>query len=196
MKLRHFLILLSALPLAACMNTTPVRDKVHYYVVSPSAGSVEAVVDAPSVGIRVLDLPEYLTSHKLALRKGGAEVVYLTYDLWGEPLGESATRTLSARMAARVGREKVDVFPWTAGVGHDAELRVQFDHFEGTMDGLVLVSGRYVITPASGREGKTVVSSFEYQGKWTKGDYASLARALGDQLDRLAAEVLAGCAAK
>jgi uncharacterized lipoprotein YmbA len=173
------------------MNTTPVRDNVQFYVVSPTTGSVAAVTDAPSIGIRALEMPDYLSSHKIALRNGGAEIIYLTNDLWGESLAESATRTLSSRLAARVGREKVDVFPWTAGVAHAVELRVQLEHFEGTTDGLVLVSGRYILTPAGEGKSGQLVASFDYQGKWTKDDYASLARSMGDQLDRLAAEVLA-----
>lgn len=195
MKLQSIALLCAVLPLSACLNTRPVHDYVHYYLLAPSAGAVEVLHGAPSMGVREVELPGYLLTGKIAIRRHDAEIVYKSFDLWGEALGPSATRTFAGRLAARAGREKVDVFPWTSGVKRDYEVRVQFDHFEGVSDGGVLFSGRYVITP-SGRTGEPVVVSFEYPDKWTPGDYASLARALGNDLDRLAAEVLASVGAK
>lgn len=190
MKLYSVIILCSVLPFAACMNTRPVRDAARFYLLSPSAGSVETVQSEHLIGVREVELPGYLSAHKIALRQKGSEIVYKNFELWGEPLDESVTRTLAGRMAARIGRERVDVFPWTNGISHDVEVRVQFDHFEGSVDGSVLVSGRYIISPAAGKTGDTSVVPFDYQGKWGKNDYSSLANILGDELDRLAAEIL------
>lgn len=191
MKRITLLALCAALPLAACVNTRPVKDAARFYLIAPSAGAVESIANSPSVGIRAVELPDYLSQRKIALRSKDAQIMYRTYELWGESLENSATRTLSERLAARIGRDHVDAFPWTAGVPHSVELRVQFDHFEGTEDGLVLMSGRYILSPAGGKTGDAQVVPFEYRGKWTRADYSTLAQALGDGLDRLAAEILA-----
>jgi uncharacterized lipoprotein YmbA len=196
MRLSSVIMLCSLLPLTACFSTKPVRDKVRFYLIAPSAGSVEMVQNAPSIGVREVEMPGYLSSSKIVVRKTDAELVYSTFELWSEPLRDSATHTLATRLAARIGREHVDVFPWTNGVARDTELRVQFDRFEGTADGRVLASGRYILSPAGGKPGTVIVVAFDYQGKWDRKDYTSLARVLGDELDRLAAEILAQVAAK
>ena len=190
MKRITLLTLCAVLPLSACVNTRPVRDPARFYVIAPSVGAVESIAGTPSIGLRGMDLPDYLSQRKIALRRRDAEIVYRTYDLWGESLRDSATRTLAGRIGARIGRDHVDIFPWTQGVSHEVELRVQFDHFEGTESGHVHVSGRYILTPVGATQDGSRVVPFDYQGKWDKSDYATLARALGDGLDRLAAEIL------
>jgi len=191
MKLHGVIFLCALLPLTACMNTRPVKDRARFYLIAPSAGSVETVQGSPSIGVRDVELPGYLSSSKVAVRQNESQIVYKSFELWSEPLGESATRTLAGRLAARIGRDKVDVFPWTNGVKRDVELLVQFDHFEGTSDGRVMVSGRYILSPAGGKSAESTVVAFDYIGKWKGDDCGTLAKVLGDELDRLAAEILA-----
>ncbi len=189
MKFRLLSFSAVALLLTACVNSTPVRDSVRHFVPVAPEGYVPAIAGAARVGIRAVELPDYLRGPKIALRKDGAELVYSDFRLWGEPLEGAVARLLSERLSARFGVENVDRFPWAAGAC-PVQLTVQLDRFEGEMSGAVIASGR-IIVEALGRDGYPRVLPFSHKGSWDSADWASLARALGEAVDAIAAEAAA-----
>jgi uncharacterized protein len=190
MKFRNVTIAACSLIFAACFNTAPIHDSVRRFIPSPDASRVIVpVADVPAAGLRDVVLPEYLASSKIAVRTGGAELVYSDANLWGEPLSTSVTRVLAQRMRLRAGAEKIDVFPWKPGVARAAEIRVEFDAFEGDADGSIHVSGRFVVKD-SAKDGAATVYPFACKGSWTAGDYTSLAKALGNAVDDLAGDIV------
>ena len=187
MKIRHIVTILPILVLASCVNTTPVRDSVRRFIPCPDSSRVSlAIADAPSVKLRIVELPSYLDSSKIAVRKNGVEIAYDARNLWSEPLATSVTRVLAERLRMRVGSGNVDVYPFGPGGELGAEIRVEFDSFEGDSDGSVHAVGRFTIVR---KDGKPQVYPFDGGGKWTLGDYSSLARALGNATDDLAGAI-------
>ena len=178
---------LSILVLSSCIGNGPVRDAVRRYLPAPPSAPVEVIAGAPSVGLREVTLPGYLDSSRIALRLSPGEIAYSDFNLWAQPLGKAVAGTVGRQMRARIGADRVDVYPWTAGVPHEVEVRLQFDSFEGDSSGAVKASGRCVLSGAA----RTIVIPFEYAEKWDGKNYASLASALGEILDRIAADILA-----
>jgi len=179
-----------ALLLSACFNTTPVRDPARRFIPCPdSSRNILPVAGVGAAGIRSVVLPAYLDSSKIAIRSGGTELVFSDINLWSEPLQTSVTRILAEGMRLRIGSAKVDVFPYKPGVMREVEIRVEFDRFEGDADGSIHVSGRYIVTKLL-KDSATEVIPFDYKGTWTSGDYASLAKALGNAADDLAGDIV------
>jgi len=186
MKALSIAAVLCALAFTSCIGTAPVRDNVRRYLPSPPPAQVEVVAGAPALGLREVRLPGYLDTSRMVLRTGPSRLSYNDFNLWAEPLDKAVEGTLSRQLRARIGADRVDTYPWTDGVPHDVELRIQFDSFEGDVSGAVRASGRYVVKGAS----RTLVVPFEYAGSWDKSDFATLAEALGGILDKIAADVL------
>ena len=187
---RHFfgaLAALSAVLLSSCIGTGPVRDSVRRYLPAPPSAPVDVIAGAPSLGLREVTLPGYLDSSRIALRLSPGEVAYSDFNLWAQPLDKAVAGTVGRQLRARIGADRVDVYPWTAGVPHIVEVRLQFDSFEGDASGAVRASGRLVLSGAA----RTVIVPFEYTEKWDGKDYSTLAAALGEILDRIAADILA-----
>ncbi|GEM_PF-3804557 len=178
---------LSAILFSSCIGTAPVRDSVRRYLPAPPSAPVEVIAGAPSVGLREVTLPGYLDSSRIALRLSPGEVAYSDFNLWAQPLDKAVIGTVGRQLRARIGADRVDVYPWTPGVPHVVEVRLQFDCFEGDSSGAVRASGRCVISGSA----RTVIAPFDYSEKWDGKNYASLAAALGEILDRLAADLLA-----
>lgn len=190
MKTFPVIAALSALLLSSCIGSAPARDNVRRYLPSPAPAQVEIVAGTPAVGIREVRLPGYLDNSRIALRTGASQLSYNDFNLWAEPLDKAVAGTLSRQMRARIGADRVDVYPWTDGVPREVEVRIQFDTFEGDASGSVRASGRYVLKGSA----KTLVVPFEYASNWDGRDYATLAQGLGAILDRLAADILAKAA--
>ena len=196
MKPHLALLLAPTLLLTACFNTTPVNDAARRFLPCPAPAKIEKIAATPSVGLREVRLPSYLDTVKIAVRTKGSELTFNDYNLWSDPLDKSAARTLAQQLRLRIGADRVDAFPWTDGVKHEVELRVQFDRFEGDADGSVHVNGRFILTKTPhGTEAATIVP-FDYAGTWQTSDYATLAQTLGNDLDKLAADIAAKLAAK
>ncbi|MBN1403234.1 MAG: membrane integrity-associated transporter subunit PqiC [Opitutales bacterium] len=178
---------LAALALSSCINSTPVADGARFFVPVAPEKSLERLANAPRTGIRAVELPDYLRGPKIALRRNGAEIVYSDFNLWGERLESAATRLITERLSARLGAENVDRYPW-AGSACPVQVTVQFDRFEGDVDGSVHVSGRVVIE-AQDVEGYPRTLAFKHDGTWDGTDWASLARSLGEAIDKVCEDI-------
>jgi len=183
------LSLLLTLLLGGCINLDPLPDPTRYYVIGTSASPrLEQRGDGLRIGIREVSLPKYLESSRIALRKGRHELIYLPFERWGEDLAVSAARSIATTLEAQPGTRYVSLFPWPPVLDHDYVLRVQFAHFEGTMDGEVFVSGRWTLVDPS-RNRMVTARAFAFPGRWDGRSYASLADALSGGLDNVGRQV-------
>lgn len=186
MKAATSLILLAAaLSLGGCINLDPTPDPTRFYVLGTVTGSESEVSNGGvTVGIREIGLPEYLMSSRIALRKGAHQIIYLPFERWGEDVAVSAARALATQLQAAPGTGRVSTFPWGPAVDPDFVVRVEFSHFEGSVDGHVYVSGRWtIIEPA--RNAVVASQSFSFPGRWDTTDYGDLAQALNASLQRV-----------
>ncbi|MFA5256783.1 MAG: PqiC family protein [Opitutales bacterium] len=184
---RHFALLLPVLLLASCASPVPMRDGARHFLPYADAPKTEVALDnSPSLGIREVRLPAYLDGTKIALRKNGAELIYNDFELWAEPLDDSVRRILEQGLSARAGTDKVFLYPFKPNEARDVDLQVIFDRFEGDVDGGVHAQGRVMFSGAAA----PAVMPFDYEASWDGKDCATLAKALGETVDRLAADIM------
>jgi uncharacterized lipoprotein YmbA len=139
--------LVLALCLAGCSLLSAKPDTSRYYVLAaPFSGNAQTASSAPLVGLGPIALPGYLDRNLLVTRLHNNELKVSLHDHWAEPLDHAFAATLRQAVAARIGADRVVLFPWqharepawivtldverferVAGRGEEAELWVRFE---------------------------------------------------------------------
>lgn len=185
---------------AACFKLGRDTPVLRQYVL-PSGG-VRAAAAAPQrvggtiIGVRRIDLADYLASPAIVIRRGARQIVTSEFHRWGEDPGQGINRALAAHLAATPSVGAVDVAPWAPRTPHDYLLQLHVTRFEGvadeaatTGDAQLLVSWE-IITPQDGDVVARGKSDFR-QGGWLVGDYGALVTLLDDLLNSLSRDVVA-----
>ncbi len=120
---RVFLIGLLLMILNGCLGLDPSPDPTRYYTLAPTITSGDPVVN---LRVRVTELPYYLQTKRIALRKGDFEVSYRHYERWTGPLEEMLERRIAGRLRASASAHLE---------GSVVLLRIR--HLEGTTSGQV-----------------------------------------------------------
>ena len=115
-------------------------------------------------GLGPIELPPYLDRSELAMRVSPAEVTYSKIDLWAEPLQANLMRVLQQNLSARLGGERLVLYPWprTSVVSYQVALTVM--QFERTATGEAQLHARWSIRdPRRGAEVAAKESSFVHR---------------------------------
>jgi uncharacterized lipoprotein YmbA len=185
-----------ALIVSGCVDLKPVTDATRYFVLTPLAGS-KPTTAAPSglraVGIGRVEIPDYLQSKRIALRKRPSEIQYLESLQWAERLDKGIQRSLAANLGGLLGSTNVALSAWRRS-DVQAEVHVSVLRFESDAQGQAVLDARWRITnPGSEITWRTGVSSIIRPGPGLgenpDGAVATLSEAVGD-LSREIAEAL------
>ncbi len=192
---------LLALGLAGCsLFPEPRVDPTRHYVLDGSeALAPEAASGRGSlkVGLRTVRVVPYLDGKAMIVRLGENEIDYRDYARWAEPLSVGVGRLVRARLLAsdRVARVLPQPFPFDVARDVDVEITVLRAEALVRADGTRVVSLRCTLEILRAAEGpgagevlhrETFVAP---EVPWTEGDYAGLARGLGEAAARLADRV-------
>src|SRR5690349_6733871 len=84
--------------LTGCNTFKPVEDLTRYYVLSPSAvASTPAHTNQPiSIGITPVEIPAYLQTTHIVIRRGTNEISYSQSSDWAEHLDKGIQRVVAA----------------------------------------------------------------------------------------------------
>lgn len=129
---KFYFLVLFIIATGGCINLDPQEDPTRIFVlkeISPmgSSGSEKTL----SVGIRRINLPAYLNSSKIVIRKGDHEVVHSDYHRWGEDLDVAIGRNLAGRLAESLSEAEVVRFPWPDKTSPDYVVEVEILRFDG-----------------------------------------------------------------
>lgn len=149
-------LLAAALALAGC---TSIADPTKYYLLAPAAPAARparpaAADPGPAVGVGPVLVPGYLDRTQVVTRGGGDEVDVSMYHRWAEPLESGIAQGLADDLAARLGTERIVVFPWrgTAARIIDYQVAVAVVRFDGTLGKEVTLDARWRLVGKDGRE--------------------------------------------
>ena len=171
-------------------------DPTRFYILSGPADAAVAGGDAnaPTVRVRGVEVANYLRARPIVVRRGGNEVQFRDFARWGEPLEDGIARVLrEGLLAAGAGEVRLAS---TRGAVTDAtyDLRVRILACEGDADGGVnfraaweLRRGAATAEGATARHGEFRASGVTWNGR----DEATLAAALSQAVQGLAAEIAA-----
>lgn len=196
-------ILLSGLSGCSLSRDTP---QLRQYVLGAAMSASSAVSAAEAsevpglvVGVRRLQLADYLAQPGIVTRRGANEVIVSEFHRWGEDLDEGITRVAARRLAATSQVAVADVAPWPTRTPHDYLLQIRVSRFEGAaatsgMAGAAqMVADWDIIEPRGGAVLARGHTSYHETG-WTVGDYDGLVMLLDRGLVEMAGEI-ASCVA-
>lgn len=135
--------LLALLVASACGSSPPSR----LYVLAPlepedvDAGGARDLV----VRIARVELPRYALGPEIVTRVNASHLELATFDLWGEPLQDSFTRTLRTNLALLVPSDRV-VVDVIESRNPDHHLMVFIDRFDVDSAGVARLEARWGLT--------------------------------------------------
>ncbi len=183
MKLRPSLFALLILALSSCAK--PNVDKQHYFL--PEAASQPELVNTPEtknlLQLSDVQLADFLDKSGLVLQLDDITLNQAKNHVWAEDLRRQISRGLQARL-----NQQQQVYT-VVGSQTAAALRLSLDihAFHGRYDGLALTSGQWQLKNQKGDIEK--IKRFELQTELKQSGYPALVRALGENLDKLSAQI-------
>jgi uncharacterized lipoprotein YmbA len=131
MKTRALLVF-CFLVLAGCdVIPPPQSDQTQYYVLNAETPPAPKTGGTLRVGMRRIELPGYLRTPDIVLRRGSNEIAPQDFSRWGEPLEAALDRVVRVQLEASpaVGRLYAQPFPLDSD--RDYDVAVEIDRCEG-----------------------------------------------------------------
>lgn len=199
-------LLLAVLP--GCFSLGRTSPTLEQYVIGGArpADTVAPIagLDGLAVGVRRLDLADYLASPAIVVRRGSHEVLTSDFHRWGEDPADGINRAVARHLAAAAPFRTVDVAPWAVRSAYDYLVQLHVTRFEGvvpagsspmagategTGEGAAHVRASWEIIR---QQDETVLArgatDYRVEG-WRVGDYAALVALLDGGLAVLARDV-------
>ena len=171
-----------------CIDLDPKLDPTRFYVLSePAPIEASGILKTLNVGLLIIEMPDYLKTSKIVLRRGGNEITYSEFNRWAEDLEQGITRVLYAHLANKLPGVEILRFPLSDPTELDYRVKIRLTRFEGVRGGLVAIHAGWSIV---GKGGETVDSGdFRFNGMWNGTKYGTLVSELGTGLAQLSGEI-------
>ena len=128
---------LAALMLALCVVGCASTPQAHFYTLGTESASTGAAATQRqlSLGLGPIDMPQYLDRPQIVTRDGGNRLSVDEFNRWGGSLDEEIQRALGARLAARLGTERIYPYPSRIVASTDYRLALEIRTFDGRIGG-------------------------------------------------------------
>ena len=189
---------LSILLLAAC-NVVPSAqsDSTRFYVLSSPPLPVTAPASSGlRLGLRSVDVAEYLRNRSIIVRQGPNELVPDDYNRWAESLDSGIMRILRTSLVAAPNVGRVFSQPFPLDSDRDYDIAVTVLHCEGVRSGLSRAASHFsaLVEITSGGPDPKVVARLNFtapDSALNGRDYDELAARLSDAVSGLARGIVA-----
>lgn len=188
------LVLGSALALAACGGSAPVR----YYTLVPPVDEVSTATQAAIVPpatpfqfeLLPVGVPAQADQPQLVVRQGGQGVAVLDGERWIAPLGDEVRGALSADLARQLRTQ--DITGLAAGARPVLRIKVDLRRFDSVPGSYALIDAAWSVRALQG--GATLSCTSQVRESVGEG-YAALVQGHQRALSELAARIAAGAQA-
>ncbi len=129
------IVLLISACVWSCSVLAPQSDVSRFYTLSAVGSDGDRADQAPrhlTYGLGPIELPSYLDRTELATRVSAAEVAYSQTDYWAESMRANLARALQQDLSARLGGDRIVVYPWPRTVAVRYQVIVAVSEFERT----------------------------------------------------------------
>jgi uncharacterized lipoprotein YmbA len=156
--LRHAAICKVAAIVAAglavgCLGSSP---NVSFYTMNAvSDSAVTGAADGLAIGVGPIRVPRYLDRPELVMRPGGSTSQLEIDDFrhWAGGFSSNVLSVLGENLAAKLGTQRVVVYPVPAAFSLDYRVAVDFQAFEATGGEALVLRANWVIRSGSGEGG-------------------------------------------
>jgi len=202
MKTIRPILLVALVALTGCFSLSREVPPVRFYVLGgtwPATGTPAGLTDAPasplagrSIGLRQLQLAEYLATPLLVVREGPHQITFSEFHQWGEDLDGGINRAVAGYLAAGAPFQSVNVAPWQPQAQYDFLIQLHLSCFEGVApEGEAhLLAAWEIIRQRDGAVLARGTTDYRTPG-WTVGDYDGLVALLDTGLGVLTNDLVA-----
>jgi uncharacterized lipoprotein YmbA len=195
----RILTITAMVALTGCFSLSRDEPAIEHYVLSTADEQdirPQASSPGPTIGLRQVQLSEYLDIPFIVVRRGSNRIVYSDFHRWGEGLAGGINRAVVQRLLKGGHFGDVDGVPWAAGRKHDYLLEVRVERFEGvspaspaeTMGEVHVLIEWQVLEQTGGMTLARGTTEHRERG-WRVGEYDALVAALDRGLIRLAEDI-------
>lgn len=177
---------LLAITVGGCGSSPP----VHYYDVEVlEAGYRTGQPPSLRMGVGPLRTPEYLRRSQIVTRGSDSQVIVDDFNRWIEPLGNRVHQVVAENLDTLLDRAVVVAFPYTHIANLDYQLVGRISRFDADPDGTAVLQVQWGVI-ASRDEFVIQPQRVRYEARATQpGDYAALARAMSEVLQKFSRDV-------
>ncbi len=182
--------------LSGCLSRS--SPKVTYYSLlkMEQLGEVQSLAALPDVklGIGPIAIPDSLKRAQIATRQHGNQYEFDEFNRWAGLLERDLTSVLGDNLGQLLGVEKIGFFPWMHHFKPTYRVTIDVLRLDGAIDGEAVLSARWAISDAEGREllaGKKSVYRQPLEGA----SYAALIKAESQVVGELSKEIAGEIAA-
>ncbi len=186
-----FLLFCVSFIIYAC-NSTPAPD-THFFVLTPNAFTTTDDLSVSSnvtsdkiVALKPIKLAEFLDQPGIILQTGTHEIEVAHYNRWAEPLQRNLHRYVLQSLATQLPQYHFQTNNNFQKTETHKELEITLNQFNGTADGLALLSGHWILVD---KNLSPIKNTFTYRTKLTDSGYPELVDELGKLLDMLCSDI-------
>ncbi len=142
-------LLTSVVIVSACMSSGPATTFYSLFA-SKDLAPVGVTLDAVSLGIGPIVLPEYLDNPSVVSLTSSQKVKVLGYHAWAGSLKESMVRVISDDISTGLALDAVWGFPWDTRIQPDYQVRITVTQFDGVRGGDVVLRAKWALINKAG----------------------------------------------
>lgn len=199
----RLILLLILFGLPGCFSLGRETPVEQHYVLGGSrlqeTGAPAERLAGLAVGLRPLQLAEYLETPLIVVRQGSHQIRFSEFHRWGGDLGAGVNRAVAGYLVSRAPFRGVDVVPWPPRTQHDYLIQLHLLRFEGlapedpaASEGEAhLLATWEIIGQQDGEVLARGTTDYRARG-WTVGDYDGLVTLLDAGLRELSGDLVAG----
>ena len=176
--------------LSGCLGRS--SPKVIYYSLlnMEQLGEVQSLAALPDVklGIGPITIPDSLKRAQIATRQHGNQYEFSEFNRWAGLLERDLTSVFGDNLGQLLGAEKIGFFPWMHHFKPTYRVMVDVMRLDGAIDSEAVLSARWVISDAEGKE-LLVGKKSDYRQPLEDASYASLIKAESQVVAELSKEI-------
>lgn len=186
---RHLLTLgLLLLVLTGCASTPPTQ----FYILPSLAGSGTTPLSAAdnrdlTIGVGPVILPPYLDRPQIVTNASRAKLTLAEFDHWAAPLHDIFSRALAENLSLLIPTDRVVLHPWPRSTEINYQVVVEVTRFDGPATGAAVLTARWSILDANGKELAMRKSSLNASAG--RQDYEAMVTAMSRTLEGLSHDI-------
>ena len=173
----------------SCGSSKPAR---FYTLTSVPAGEISAFQSAYSndvtIGIGVVDLPEYLERPQIVTHLSANELNFAEYERWAEPLKDNFTRVLLENLSMMIPSDNIYMVPWKDYEPNTYQVILEIIRFERQTDKNVFLQVRWSILQGESKHFLLTRKS-EFREPAANESYADIVAAMSRTIGSLSKEI-------
>ena len=182
------------LTVACCSGCSTRSHPADFYLLSPQPMPQLAARDE-SIGVFPVRVPDYLDRPQIVTRTGQNTIDLDEFHRWAEPVKGNITSILIKNLSQLLQNDKIVHANHNYGLPLRAMIGVDVLSFDGVLGGEVILSGRWAIFGADGRDA-LLLKGFSFREQTHSESYedyvaalsrtiAALSREIAEELDKL-----------